>query len=66
VLTIWRDEFDQARVDGGLFQLTLHPHVIGHRSRIVILEELFAHIAECSDVWFATHAEIAAHVWAAG
>ena len=62
VLTIWRDEFDQARADGGLFQLTLHPHVIGHRSRIVILDELLVHIAGHPDVWFATHAEIATHV----
>lgn len=62
VLEIWRDEFDQARAEGGLFQLTMHPHVIGHRSRIVILEELFAHITSLGDAWFATHAEIAAHV----
>jgi len=63
VLGIWRDEFDRARSEGGLFQLTLHPHVIGHRSRIVVLEELLGHIAGQQDVWFATHAEIAAHVW---
>jgi peptidoglycan/xylan/chitin deacetylase (PgdA/CDA1 family) len=63
VLGIWRDEFDQARADGGLFQLTLHPHVIGHRSRIVVLAELLAHIDGHPDVWFGTHAEIAAHVW---
>jgi peptidoglycan/xylan/chitin deacetylase (PgdA/CDA1 family) len=63
VLGIWRDEFDRARADGGLFQLTLHPHVIGHRSRIVVLAELLGHIAGHPDVWFATHAEIAAHVW---
>lgn len=25
VLGIWRDEFDRARAEGGLFQLTLHP-----------------------------------------
>jgi peptidoglycan/xylan/chitin deacetylase (PgdA/CDA1 family) len=57
---IWRDEFDAARAEGGLFQLTLHPHVIGHRSRLVVLRELIAHIAGHTDVWFATHAEIAA------
>jgi len=62
VLEIWRDEFDRARADGGLFQLTMHPHIIGHRSRILILEELFAHIAGHGDAWFATHAEVAAHV----
>jgi peptidoglycan-N-acetylglucosamine deacetylase len=57
---IWRDEFDAAHAEGGLFQLTLHPHVIGHRSRLVVLRNLIAHIAGHSDVWFATHAEIAA------
>jgi peptidoglycan/xylan/chitin deacetylase (PgdA/CDA1 family) len=62
VLTIWRDEFDRARADGGLFQLTMHPHVIGHRSRIAILEELVEYIAGHADVWWATHAAIASYV----
>jgi peptidoglycan-N-acetylglucosamine deacetylase len=57
---IWRDEFDAAHREGGLFQLTLHPHIIGHRSRLVVLRDLLTHIAGHSDVWFATHAEIAA------
>ncbi|TQM14031.1 polysaccharide deacetylase family protein [Pseudonocardia kunmingensis] len=57
---IWRDEFDAAHREGGLFQLTLHPHIIGHRSRLVVLRDLLTHISAHSDVWFATHAEIAA------
>jgi peptidoglycan/xylan/chitin deacetylase (PgdA/CDA1 family) len=61
VLNIWKAEFDQAYEEAGLFQLTLHPHVIGHRSRIGILEELLAYIFGRSDVWFATHAEVARH-----
>jgi peptidoglycan/xylan/chitin deacetylase (PgdA/CDA1 family) len=65
VLEIWRDEFDLAYADGGLFQLTMHPHIIGHRSRMIILTELLAHIAGHPDVWFATHAQIADHVRAA-
>ncbi|MGV9388276.1 polysaccharide deacetylase family protein [Streptomyces olivaceus] len=56
---IWRDEFDAAYHDGGVFQLTLHPHVIGHRSRLVVLRELLDHIASHQDVWFATHAQLA-------
>jgi hypothetical protein len=59
LLEIWRDEFDAAHAEGGLFQLTLHPHVIGHRSRLLVLRELLAHIASHRDVWFATHAQIA-------
>jgi len=62
VLSIWRDEFDVAYAEGGIFQLTLHPHVIGHRSRVVVLTELLAHIASHEDVWFATHAQIADYV----
>ncbi|MQA98210.1 MAG: polysaccharide deacetylase family protein [Streptosporangiales bacterium] len=62
VLSIWRDEFDGAYAEGGLFQLTLHPHISGHRSRMVILTELLDHIASHQDVWYATHAQIAEYV----
>ena len=62
VLDIWRDEFDQARREGGLFQLTMHPHIIGHRSRITVLAELLDHIAAHHDVWFGTHAQVVDHV----
>ncbi|SHJ76416.1 Peptidoglycan/xylan/chitin deacetylase, PgdA/CDA1 family [Palleronia salina] len=61
VLDIFRREFDGAHEDGGLFLLTMHPHVIGYRSRIFILEELLDHITAKGDVWIATHAEIAAY-----
>jgi peptidoglycan/xylan/chitin deacetylase (PgdA/CDA1 family) len=59
---VWRDEFDRAYADGGLFQLTMHPHVIGHRSRFVVLEELLDHIAGHQGIWFATHAQVASYV----
>ena len=62
VLGIFRKEFDRAYAEGGLFLLTMHPHVIGYRSRIVILEELIAHMKAHQDIWFATHADIARHV----
>ncbi len=62
VLTIWRDEFDRARDEGGVFQLTLHPHIIGHRSRMTVLGELLDHIGAHDDVWFATHEQLARHV----
>jgi peptidoglycan/xylan/chitin deacetylase (PgdA/CDA1 family) len=65
VLTIWRDEFDAAYAAGGLFQLTMHPHVIGHRSRFAVLTELVEHIAGHDGVWFATHAQVADYVWSA-
>jgi peptidoglycan/xylan/chitin deacetylase (PgdA/CDA1 family) len=62
VLTIWRDEFDRAYAEAGLFQLTMHPHIIGHRSRISMLEELVDYIGGHAGVWFATHADIVNHV----
>jgi peptidoglycan/xylan/chitin deacetylase (PgdA/CDA1 family) len=58
VLEIFRREFDRAYAEGGVFQLTLHPHVIGYRSRMWILEELIDHI-QAHDVWFATHRDVA-------
>jgi peptidoglycan/xylan/chitin deacetylase (PgdA/CDA1 family) len=61
VLTIWRDEFERAYAEGGLFQLTMHPHIIGHRSRIAILEELVDEIAARGNVWWATHAQVATY-----
>lgn len=59
VLDIFKREFDRAYKEGGLFLLTMHPHVTGYRSRIFILEDLIRHIQEHDDVWFATHADIA-------
>ena len=57
VLQVWKDEFDVAWEEGTTFVLTMHPHVIGHRSRIVVLRELIEHIREQDDVWFGTHAD---------
>jgi len=61
VLDIFKREFDAAYEAGGLFQLTTHPHIIGYRSRIWILDELFRHAKSKGDVWFATHADVAAY-----
>ncbi len=62
VLDIFRREFDQAYAEGGLFLLTMHPHVISYRSRIFILEELIRHMKSLPGVWFATHKDVALHV----
>jgi peptidoglycan-N-acetylglucosamine deacetylase len=66
VLSIWIDEFEGAYADRGLFQLTMHPHVIGHRSRMVILTELIDHIASRQGVWYATHDQVARYALAHG
>lgn len=62
VFDIFRREFEGAHAEGGLFLLTMHPHVITYRSRIWILEELIRLAKAKGDCWFATHAEIAAYV----
>jgi peptidoglycan/xylan/chitin deacetylase (PgdA/CDA1 family) len=62
VLDIWKAEFDGAAAEGGLFLLTMHPHVIGHRSRLALLEALIGHLRAAPGAWFATHAQVARYV----
>lgn len=59
VLDIFKAEFDGALAEGGLFLVTMHPHVVGHRSRMRILEGLIDHIKGHDGVWFGTHEEVA-------
>jgi peptidoglycan-N-acetylglucosamine deacetylase len=61
VLEIFKAEFDAAYAEGGLFQLTMHPHHIGHRSRMPLLEALIQHIKTHDGIWFATHADVVRH-----
>jgi peptidoglycan-N-acetylglucosamine deacetylase len=62
VLQTFRSEFDRAYEEGGLFILTMHPHIIGHRSRIDVLEQLIVHMKSKPGVWFATHEAVANYV----
>lgn len=64
VLRVFLRELDAAWEEGSVFQLVLHPFVIGYRSRIWILEEIIRHAAAKGRCWFATHADIARHVLA--
>lgn len=59
VLDIFRREPDAAHAEGGLFQLVMHPHVIGYRSRIWILDEIVRQAKALGSIWFATHADVA-------
>jgi peptidoglycan-N-acetylglucosamine deacetylase len=61
VFDIFCREFQAARAEGGIFQLTMHPHVIGYRSRMWILDELVQRMVATGECWFATHADIVAH-----
>ncbi len=55
VLQVYIDEFDRAYQESTMFLLTMHPHYIGHRSRMVVLEGLIDHIRAHDGVWWATH-----------
>ena len=63
---IYRDEFDVAYEEGGLFVLTMHPFYTGHRSRALWLDKLIAYIKTKPGVWFATHEEVANYVKSSG
>ena len=62
VFDIFKREFDAAYREGGIFQLTMHPHIIGYRSRVWILDELIRYARGHDRVWFATHADIVRYV----
>jgi len=62
VMQVWIDEFDKAWEERTMFLLTMHPHITGHRSRIVALEGLIEHMKAKGDVWFATHEQAARYV----
>ena len=55
-------EFDVAREEGGLYILTMHPHIVGHRARAAMLERLILHMKARPGTWFATHEQIARYV----
>jgi peptidoglycan/xylan/chitin deacetylase (PgdA/CDA1 family) len=62
LLEVFIDEFDKAYEEGTMLLLTMHPRIVGHRSRIVILEELISHMKSKGKVWFATHRQAAEYV----
>jgi peptidoglycan-N-acetylglucosamine deacetylase len=62
VLEIFQSEFDVAYEEGGLYVLTMHPHISGHRSRVAMLDRLIQHMKSKPGVWFATHEQVARHV----
>jgi peptidoglycan/xylan/chitin deacetylase (PgdA/CDA1 family) len=59
VFAVFRDELDAAAEEGDVFQLLMHPHVIGHRSRIWIIERIIEHAKSLGGAWFGTHAQVA-------
>ncbi len=59
----WVEEFQGIYRFGGLFNLTMHPELIGRPGRILMLERLIEHILSYPHVWVATGREIADY-WA--
>ncbi len=62
VFDIFQSEFDVAYEERGLYILTMHPHIMGHRSRVALLDKLIQHMKAKPGVWFATHEQVARHV----
>ena len=63
---IWESEFDVAYDEHGLYVLTMHPHISGHRSRVAWLDKLIVHMKSKPGVWFATEEEIARYLKSQG
>jgi peptidoglycan/xylan/chitin deacetylase (PgdA/CDA1 family) len=62
VFEVFKSEFDVAYEEGGLYVLTMHPHVTGHRSRVAMLDRLIRYMKSKPKVWFATHEDVAKYV----
>ena len=62
VLEVFQSEFDVAWDERGLYVLTMHPHIMGHRSRVAVLERLIVQMKKKGGVWFATHEDVARHL----
>jgi hypothetical protein len=62
VFQIFKDEFDVAYDERTMVIITLHPHVTGHRSRLVQIERLVSYMNSNPGVWFATLEQIATAV----
>ena len=61
IFKTYQDEFDLAYDEGTMLMLTMHPHIIGHRSRISHLDKLIHYMKSKPAVWFATAEQIAAY-----
>jgi peptidoglycan/xylan/chitin deacetylase (PgdA/CDA1 family) len=62
VYEVWSSEFDVAYDESSLFLLTMHPQIVGHRSRMAMLERLVQYMRSRPGVWFATHEQVARYV----
>lgn len=61
-MDVFRAEFDAAWNHGGLWAAIWHPFVSGRLARAEAMVELIEHMQAKGGVWFATLAEMAAHI----
>ena len=59
VYQLWMEEFEAIHELGGIFNLVLHPQVIGRPSRVKMLERFVNKILEYEGVWIASCEAIA-------
>ena len=59
VYQAWTEEFDGIYLHGGLFNLTMHPQIIGRPGRLQMLARLIEFIRGYPNVWFASAGEVA-------
>ncbi len=59
VFEAWQEEFRGLYRQRGLFNLTMHPQLIGRPGRLLMLEELLGFIRAFPGVWIATCREVA-------
>lgn len=59
ILDIWKAEFREIYRWGGMFNLLMHPQIIGRPARVAMLREFIGWIRTFPGVWFATCDEVA-------
>jgi len=62
VEAIWRESFEAAWRDGGYVNLTMHPQIIGRPARLAMLDRLIGWMKAQEGTWFATGAQVTAHI----
>ena len=61
-IEVFQSEFDVAYEEGGLYLLTMHPHMIGTSIARAHARAVDQYMKTKPGVWFATHEQIARHV----
>ncbi len=59
VYQAWSEEFLGIYRYGGLFNLTMHPQIIGRPGRLLMLERFLDYVSSFPNLWFATGEEVA-------